>query len=275
MTLRNRAGTTPSVIFAVLAGGVSLNAIGQARDAAWCEAAWDQTFKPYGESPTPDYSALLRTWERLDGECGGTGIYEARLASVHLMLKQPAAAQEALRSARVVASEHAPLLDATRLQADLDSALTQGAMTPAVAEQFAPRFEKLVRSAPTWYLAHEQSATFWLMAGDLQRALSAAERAIELEPNSWWGYRTMAIAHSELREHQTAAVFGDRAHALHAAVSADADLMLALAKSYSALGMPQMSETLLSLLLTHRPAVRSTPQYRDALIFMQSVAEKR
>jgi hypothetical protein len=81
--------------------------------------------------------------------------------------------------------------------------------------------------------------------------------------------------YSELGEHRTAAVFGDRAHAVHAAVSADADLILALAKSYSDLGMPQMSETLLSLLLTHKPAVRNTPQYGDALMFMRSVAERK
>jgi tetratricopeptide (TPR) repeat protein len=244
------------------------------RSPEWCDARWEEVSAAQLQSPTPDYAALLRSWQEVSEQCAGTGVYEARLASIYLMQKQPLVAQKVLGSfKKAPAQEYAALIEATRLQADVESAM-QG-MSPGTVDisRFAPRFERLVSSAPEWYVAHEQLSTFWLWSGDPRKAIAAAKRAVELEPKSWWGYRTMAIAYSEIGEHRNAAAMGDRAHAIHKAVSADADLMLALARSYAAMGNVKMTETLLSLLFKYRPEVRNTAQYREALVFIRDVTQ--
>ena len=241
------------------------------RTPQWCEEQWHEASAPQLQSRSTDYAALLRTWQQLRDQCAGAAVYEARLASIYLLQKQHSKAQEVLRSIGNVQPEYAPLVESTRLQADIAGA-TGGKDSEAVdIEQFAPRFEKLLADAPSWYVAHEQVATFRLMSGEPARAIEAAKRALELEPSSWWSYRTMAIAYSELGEHKTAATLGDRAHSMHPAVSADADLMLALARSYAAMGNPKMSETLLGLLFTYRPEVRQSSQYRETLVFIRDV----
>jgi tetratricopeptide (TPR) repeat protein len=241
----------------------------EARTPEWCESRWQEVSAPHLQSPTPDYAQLLRTWQQMHDECTGTAVYEVRLASIYLMQKQHAEAQKVLRSIDKAAPKYAPLLESTRLQADVASATASQDPATADIRRFSPRFESLLANAPSWYVAHEQVATFRLMSGEPRRAIEAAERAIELEPASWWSYRTMAIAYSELGEHKIAVAMGDRAHAIHSAVSADADLMLALARSYASLGNRQMSETLLGLLFKYRPEVRQTSQYRDTLVFIR------
>lgn len=239
------------------------------RTPDWCEDEWPNISAAQLQSPTPDYPALLRSWQQLQNECAGTGVYEVRLALIHLMQKQYSQAQSILSSIGKVDAEYAPLLESTRLQADIAS-VTAKDPEDADIRQFAPRFEKLLASAPAWYVAHEQAATFWLMTGEPRRAIEASEYAIKLEPTSWWSYRTMAIAYSELGEHKAAVSMGDRAHAMHAAVSADADMMMALARSYATLGNLKMSEIVLGLLVKYRPEVRQTASYRETLIFIRN-----
>jgi tetratricopeptide (TPR) repeat protein len=255
-------------------GVVAVTAQSESRSPGWCEARWEETSAPYLESPTPDYAALLRAWQDLGAQCAETGVYEARLASILMLLKQPAAAQKVLGShKKPPAPEYAALIEGTRLQIEVESALQGDASGTVDISRFAPRFEQLVSSAPDWYVAHELASTFWLWSGEPRKAIAAAKRATELEPKSWWGYRTMTIAYSQIGEYRTAAAMGDRAHANHKAVSADADLMLALARSYAAMGNVRMTETVLSLLFTYRPEVRKTSQYREALVFIRDVTQ--
>ncbi|MGH8239319.1 MAG: hypothetical protein ACREXP_20190 [Steroidobacteraceae bacterium] len=108
-----------------------------------------------------------------------------------------------------------------------------------------------------------------LQSGEPREAMAAAQRAVELEPKSRSGHRTMAIAYSELSEHRDAAAIGDRAHAIHNAVSADAELMLPPAHSYAAMGNVKLTETLLSLPFKYGPEVRETSQYCEALVLIR------
>jgi len=246
----------------------------ESRSPAWCEERWQEMSAAHVASPTPDYAALLRAWQQVGEQCAGTGVYEARLASILMIQKQPAAAQKVLASINEPpAPEYAALIEGTRLQVDREISLQGKAPGTVDISRFAPRVEQLVASAPDWYVAHEQASTFWLWSGEPGKAIAEGKRAVELEPKSWWGYRTMAIAYSELGEYRTAAVMGDRAHANHKAVSADADLMLALARSYAAMGNIKMSETVLGLLFKYRPEVRDSQQYRDALVFIRDVTQ--
>jgi tetratricopeptide (TPR) repeat protein len=242
------------IAFALGAGVLTTNAATQS--AAWCDSRWEQESDRYLASRSPDSSELLRSWRELEPQCGGTGVYEAKLATIYATQKDFVTAQKVLASVKKVAPEHATLLEATRLQVDFEQYLAKDP-PPADITEFAPRFAKLIADAPSWYLAYELNAT-----------------ALEHEPKSWWSYRVMTIAYSELGEHMTAARMGDRAHGLRPAVSADADFMLALARSYVAMGDRTMGEKVLSLLFTYRPEVRQTQQYRDTLVFIRKTLEQ-
>jgi tetratricopeptide (TPR) repeat protein len=259
------------IAFALGAGVLTTNAATQS--AAWCDSRWEQESGRYLASRSPDSSELLRSWRELEPQCGGTGVYEAKLATIYATQKDFVTAQKVLASVKKVAPEHATLLEATRLQVDFEQYLAKDP-PPADITEFAPRFAKLIADAPSWYLAYELNATYWLTRGEPGRAIEVARRALEHEPKSWWSYRVMTIAYSELGEHMTAARMGDRAHGLRPAVSADADFMLALARSYVAMGDRTMGEKVLSLLFTYRPEVRQTQQYRDTLVFIRKTLEQ-
>jgi tetratricopeptide (TPR) repeat protein len=250
-----------------------MTATAATQSAAWCESRWEEVSDRHLASKPPDYSALLRSWRDLQPQCGGTGVYEARLATIHATQKDFATAQQVLASVKTVAPEYTELLDATRLQVDFEQYLAKDPRPTNITE-FGPRFAKLIADAPTSHVAHELNATYWLTSGEPGRAIAAAKRALEHEPKSWWSYRIMAIAYSELGDYRAAAQMGDRAHTMHPAVSADADFMLALARSYVAMGDRKMGETVLSLLFTYRPEVRQTQQYRDTLVFIRKALEQ-
>ena len=256
---------------AVVLGAGATTAGAATQSAAWCESCWEQTSDRYLASKPPDSSELLRSWRELEAQCGGTGVYEVRLATIHAIQKEFRAAQKALASVKTVAPEYAELLKATRLQVDFEQCLSKEPPPTDIAE-FGPRFAKLIEDAPSSYVAYELNATYWLTSGEPGRAIDVAKRALEHERKSWWSYRVMTIAYSELGQHDTATQMGDRAHKLHPAVSADADFMLALARSYVAMGDRKMGETVLSLLFTYRPEVRRTQQYRDTLVFIRQKA---
>jgi tetratricopeptide (TPR) repeat protein len=250
-----------------------MTAAAETQSAAWCESRWEEASDRYLASKPPDYSALLRSWRDLQPQCAGTGVYEVRLASIHATQKDFVTAQKVLASIKVVPPEQTALVEATRLQVDFDQYLAENPQPAKVAE-FGPRFAKLIAAAPSWHVAHELNATYLLTSGEPARAIEAAKRALEDQPKSWWSYRVMAIAYSELGEHRTAAQMGDRAHGMHAAASSDPDFMLALARSYVAMGDRKMGETVLSLLFTYRPEVRQTQQYRDTLVFIRNALEQ-
>jgi tetratricopeptide (TPR) repeat protein len=251
-----------------------VTAAAETQSAAWCESRWEEASDRHLTSKPPDYSALLRSWHDLKPQCAGTAVYEARLATIHATQKDFASAQQVLESVKTVAPEYTALLEATRLQVDFEQYLAKDPRPTQIAA-FGPRFAKLIVDAPTWYVAHELNATYLLTSGEPSRAIEAAKRALGHEPKSWWSYRVMAIAYSDLGEHRTAAQMADRAHSLHGAVSADADFMLALARSYVAMGDRKMGETVLSLLFTYRPEVRQTQQYRDTLVFIRNALEQQ
>jgi len=246
-----------------------MTAEAETRSAAWCESRWHELSDQHLTSKPPNYGALLHSWRELEPQCTGTGVYEARLATIHAVQKDFAAAQKVLSPVETVAPEYAALLDAARLQVAFEQQLAEDPQQARIAE-FGPRFAKLIADAPSWYVAHELNATYLLVSGEPARAIEASRRALEAEPTSWWSYRIMTIAYSELGEHRTAAEMGDRTHGMHSTVSADPDFMLALARSYVAIGDRKMSETVLSLLFTYRPEVRQTSQYRETLIFVRN-----
>lgn len=258
-----------------LALGVGVvTAAAETQSAAWCESRWEEASDQYLAAKPPDSAALLSSWRDLQPQCGGTGVYEARLASIHATQKDFATAQQVLAPVKTVAPEYTPLLEATRLQVDFEQYLAKDPRPTDISE-FGPRFARLIDHAPSWSIAHELNATYWLTSGEPRRAIDAAKLALEREPKSWWSYRIMTIAYSELGEHRTATQVGDRAHRLHSALSADADFMMALARSYVALGDRKMGETVLSLLFTYRPEVRQTQQYRDTLVFIRQALEQQ
>jgi tetratricopeptide (TPR) repeat protein len=268
-----RARTAWAGCIVVVLGASGTTAGAATQSAAWCESRWEQVSDRYLASKPPDSSELLRSWRELQAQCDGTGVYEVRLATIHAIQKEFGTAQKVLASVKSVAPEYAALLEATRLQVDFEQYLAK-VPPPTDISEFGPRFAKLIADAPSSYLAYELNATYWLTSGEPRRAIDVAKRALEHEPKSWWSYRVMAIAYSELGDHGTATQMGDRAHKLHPAVSADADFMLALARSYVALGDRKMGETVLSLLFTYRPEVRQTQQYRDTLVFIREKLEQ-
>lgn len=245
----------------------------ETQSAEWCESRWAEASDRHLAAKPPDYSALLRSWRELQPQCSGTGVYETRLASIYAAHKDLVTAQKVLASIDKIAPEYAALLEATHLQVEFEQYLAKDPQ-PAGVAAFGPRFAKLIVDTPSWYVAHEMNATYLLTSAQPTRAIEAAKRALEHEPKSWWSYRVMAVAYSELGEHRTAVQMGDRAHGMHPAVSSDPDFMLALARSYVAMGDRKMGETVLSLLFTYRPEVRQSPQYRDTLIFIRKALEE-
>ena len=256
-------------IMVSLACLVPPNLAGARQDPNWCEAQFAQMQKPFSESVAPDYSKLLEQWKKLAMTCGGTGVYEGRLAGLYMRLHQPEEARATLQAIKDPVVRDFPTVKAAWLHLKFTELLLRGGSSINDIKTLEPQYLAFAKANTEWEGSYEAVSLYELAIGNPATAIPFAERATQMLPNAWINYRTLTIAYSMVNRYADAAKAGDTAQSLNRAVSADQDFMLALARSYAVLHDKETVEAVLGLIVHYHPDIRGSRKFSETMVFVR------
>jgi tetratricopeptide (TPR) repeat protein len=231
----------------------------------WCEAQFAALSKQFESAGRSDFGVVTAKWQEYAGRCSGTGVYEGRLAGLYVKQGRVAEARAVLNGISEQEVRDSPYVKAAHASVAFAELAHNSESTIAQYRGLEPLYRSVVSAAPDWAGSYELLAAYELFMGNAAEAVTNANRAIELSPDAWINYRTAAIAYSQLGKHLEAAKAGDRAQALHRGVSADVGFMLALARSYAALGDRETLKALLVLVTRYNPELQHSQQFQEEL----------
>lgn len=235
-----------------------------------CEPDWEIIQKSVERSDLVDYQKLLKQWEGLFEKCQKFEMYKVRLAGLQLKVGNPAAAKETLLSIGDHSVLNSALAQAALLQAEATELVNRSDFRAAHLEDMGPAFQVLAQKYPDEHFVYEMVGNFKLYTGMYADAVLYAERAIQLSPNSWVGYRTLSIALSKSGRYEQAIEAAQRAYEMKKETTfSDPDFMYALSRAYASTGDTEAAKATLVQLLNRKPEVRGSDGYNSAIVFLR------
>ncbi len=261
MTSRSRQLVVLSLVLLVLE--VAMNGSASAADRAdLCDRLWEETVSRRNSAGKEGVERLLAEWKSLDKKCRGTGIYEARLASLYLTLGDSKKARETLRGVKAP-SRYEALATTIKLRAEL-----------AEKEQGRSQLEAIETEAAQVVTRHPDYIPLLSMLGTLRVKLDKYDAAIgpleaatrHPDGNRWTTHRNLTIAYSYSGQYRPALAAGDKAYAGNKELTSDEEFMYALALAYAATDDISAAKDALELILNKKPQLNEDPKFQQTVL---------
>lgn len=261
-------------LLTLFAGG---NALAAESRAQACDRQWLEESGPYVNRAVPDHAALLKYWLAQKKKCAGTVTYEARLGLIHYFLNDYAEARRVLGSVKDQRSPYYPLIEFVSLTIDLSEIDNlEAAAQPAALNKGRERLEDYTRRNPT-------SAEGFVMLGSVLSyleewpqaldALQQAKRHISPQVSQMGLQRNLAIVNTELGRYEEALDAAQEALVYTTSLQGDPPFMLAVMRSYAALGRAEEAAKATQSLVDRVPGVTKAPEFHRAVADMKRLYE--
>jgi tetratricopeptide (TPR) repeat protein len=179
--------TRSLLILAVLVLIPQLSIAGES--AEWCDQQWGRLSAGQGGGSGQDYNKLLAEWQKLEAKCKGTGLYEARLATVHVLLGQYAKARDVLdpilRNDKLPGNYRA-MAEMVRLNADSREAHARTEPDRKQLVAIEKRVVKLIEQHPHYSPFYLFLGNLRLELGDYRGAIGPLEKMSRFEDGNRW-----------------------------------------------------------------------------------------
>ena len=236
-----------------------------------CEGNWTQAYAASAATGgAHDYVALLKSWQALESQCKGSGVYEFRLAMLYVANNQPKLALELLNSAQGWPPNYARLAPLIRLKTQLAVYAAEKPVSLEKIRSMKPQYMAIVAQEPNSAAVNEQVANYLLIVGDDREAIAYAGKSLKLQNEQWEPNRTLTIANYRIGEYAFAVMAGRRAQELRNSLVKDPEFMYAVAKSFAGVGNITVAKKTLAILNDQVPAEHGSPDWQDAISFIRA-----
>lgn len=243
----------------------------------WCEKQWmlESSEAVSGDKPS-SYNALLKKWKSYEVECSGTVTYEARLASIFLFRNELSEARKVLRSVSEVNSNYAYLVDYLALLLD-ETELNEanGGMTYDEASLMEKSYKNYLVQHPDSFEGLSSLGSYQVLLGKYEEAVVTLEKGLGSAGNTWGIHRNLTIAYTELGQYESALKSANIAYELNENVLSDSSYVLSLVKTNAALGDYESAKSGLMVIVSKRPEVKGTPEFKEAEKFVIDSINKK
>jgi tetratricopeptide (TPR) repeat protein len=247
--------------------GMNTMASNNSEKGKLCEKKWEQmSILTY----PPNYNDLLKKWQNLSAQCSGTGIYEFRLATIYERLGQLEKAKEIVENAIKSNYGYQHFLKLGKNLYQFITLVTNGVQKQAAYDAIERNYKDLINEKPNWVLPYEQLANTQLYNEKIVEAIDSAQKAIELDSNSWMGFRILVLGLAQGKEYETAKKFIVNAIQLNDALLAEAEFMYAASLSYIKTGDLETAEQSLLVLLERNPAVKNDKMFQKIVGYLKA-----
>jgi tetratricopeptide (TPR) repeat protein len=210
-------------------------------------------------------SAKIAAMEKIAGRCAKTtGQYEFRLASLYTEAGKLENAEGLIKQG---------LAQKTEYKRELDLALGDLYIMRGDLHGAEGQFQRLVKDYPSWAFGYMKIGAVRLDQRRFREAVGFLEKANVLEKNAFT-YRCLAIAHSQLGEHEAAVRAVNLAYEMDQSLVSDRDAMLAAVHSYATVGKLEVAKNLLAMALKAQPDFLKDPRYQQAVNYNSKRSEE-
>jgi tetratricopeptide (TPR) repeat protein len=251
----------------------------QSHSPEWCDERWEAESTGYGGSEA-EARALLERWQGHAGNCSGTAVYEAHLATIYLELGQTGKAKAALAPVSSRKSAYSHFVEMQALRIEMAEA-TSGQNSNFDLSGFRNKLLAFTRKYPNWSPGYSMLGAMESVDGKHEEAVSHLTLAIknlesgkEEAPNTWGIYRNLAISFAALHRYEEAKEAGEIAFRLNRATMSDQHFMYAMAIANAGMGNVREATTTLRLIAAKKPEVRNDPEFLAAVEFVRKQAKE-
>jgi tetratricopeptide (TPR) repeat protein len=234
----------------------------------WCEQQWESIAQPFEQGEKRNYDDLLKAWQRYEGKCRGTGVYEARLGQTYLLLNRVDDARNTLSAGKAIKSDYGNLVEHFLLNIEFRELVRRGA-TKGDFNKLVSEYRQLIATYPDWYVGYEQLGNIMMFLRQGDEAIKLSLDAARLSPTSWMSYRNLAIAYSWAGRHRESVDAANKVWGLRKTVTSDSEFMLAMATSFSELGEFDSAQSCLVVVSAAKPEIRSDPEYSKVVLHVK------
>lgn len=203
-------------------------------------------------SKYPDLKSRLKQWQVLEPKCGGSGLYEFRLANLQIRAHAYKAAHITIRKGLRLHTPYRKML----LIALSDLADLQGNMA-----ENKKLVEKIMEEYPNWFAGYQARGALGIEQGRYAEAIPYFKKAVSRNPKAWFSYGSLAIAYQRLGKNKEAISAIDKAFSIDQYdVGGQRDMMLAATRSYLSIGRPDIAHGVLLILMKYNPSEQRDPE---------------
>jgi tetratricopeptide (TPR) repeat protein len=228
-----------------------------AADSRFCDSEFDQIAFTNNQYPTLE--SKLEALRHLKKQCGGTGIYEFRLANLELRAGHLERAEQTLREGLRLDTIYEKELRSGL--ADID--IKRGNL--AAAEK---AYVRLAKDYPGWYLPAQNLGLIKIDQEQFDDAIRYLLTANRIEPTAFTD-QNLAIAYNVTGQHEKAVEAMNQAFSLSKDAANDVDAMLATALSYGWLNKFDVADGILRMLMDSHPGIQESVKFQRALRFLR------
>ncbi len=256
------------IIFLIACAVVSPKVLA-ATEPEWCDEQWATVSAQEPADSGRGKGQLLAAWRNLEGSCKGTGIYEARLATIFMLMgdyeKARATVDSALSNSTVRPGYRA-MAEMVKLTADSREMLASPNPNGKALADLDKRAVKLIETYPNYQPFYGFVGNLRMRLGNYKDAIGPLERASQFEDGKRWDmYRHLTVACSSEGLYKKALAYADKAYEMNKAVTSDEEFMYALALAYAAADNVDAAKDTLSLILNKKPSLSGDKRFQDAV----------
>jgi tetratricopeptide (TPR) repeat protein len=230
----------------------------------WCEEQWEPIAQAFDHGEKNNYDDLLKTWQRYEDKCKGTGVYEARLGQTYILLNRTDEARKVLSSAKGLHSDYDNLVEHFLLNIDFRDLVKRRAGRGEFNKLISD-YRALIAKYPDWYVGYEQLGNIMMFLRQKEDAIKLSGEAVRLSPKSWMSYRNLAVAYSWSGRYRESVSAANEVWELRKSVTSDPEFMLAMAVSFSEVGEFDNAQSCLAVISGLRPEIRTDPEFRKVV----------
>lgn len=230
-----------------------------------CDELWHDVSSRPNSSSGRDYQKLLTEWLKLEEQCKGTGIFEIRLALIHILRGQYDEGRRILGGAKIP-PQYEALAATVRANADLRDILSSENPDRARLGSLEKTVTQLARKYPGHLPLHSLLGNLNVILGHYSNAIEPLENAARIKEGDRWGvFRNLTIAYSKVGNYQGALKAADQTFEIYKGVTNDEDFMYALAIANAGTGDVEATKDVLSLILTKKPHLQNDPEFKETV----------
>lgn len=263
-------------LFLIFIASVSSAAPDAALDRR-CENYWIEGTRKIVNDQRSNFTEVLRWWQGYEKECGVSGIYQAHLASIWMQLSDIKESKKTLSTMKVISPDYAHVGDFIKFQIDFaEAAQSNKYKVSSDYYELDIRAQELVNKYPNQPIAYGFLGFTKLMLEKYDLAIQYSTKAVKSNSYETWSFwRNLTIAYAEVAKYHEALRAADEAYLRNKLLTSDALYALAVAKSQIGVGQLEEAKTTLFVFSNKFPALKSSEEYRDVVLFYNQQLAKR
>lgn len=239
-----------------------------------CEQKWQTLSIKSFRDGEHDYSNMLVEWEIEKQACLGTGIYELKLAFLHFFLGDKESAKKIITEANIPA-HYKPNQYALEINMELAEILyaefpkkKEQALLQELIDKNLPYTEQY----PKHYNLFGVIGNLYILTENFEKSVPFLLQGIKEKDAYLYGpYRNLTIAYSKTGQHEKALSAADKVYEINSSPSNDMYFVYAAAISFASQGNYKAAHTLMNLLISHHPEIKSDSEFRTVIVELREI----